>query len=43
MSVLEALARIKSNKLQGAAGRRFFDVEHYPDNAVFEPNIKLTD
>ena len=40
MSVKEAKARIKINKLLEAAGWRFFDDENGPANIQLEANVK---
>lgn len=42
MSVKEATARIKINRLLEASGWRFFDDENGPANIVLEPNIKIS-
>ena len=42
MSVKEAKARIKINKLLEAAGWRFFDDENGPANIQVEANVKIT-
>ena len=43
MSVKEARARIKINKLLEDAGWRFFDDKSGPANIVLEPNVKLVE
>ena len=42
MSVKEARARIKINKLLKEAGWRFFDDESGPANIVLESHVKIT-